>query len=74
MGNENLPVAGPMAFLREAIQAVPAVKYALGVGVVVAVIAIVGGFGISYRVAVERIPYHTDSNGTSGGICQTCSS
>ena len=46
------PPVGPMGFLREAIQAVPAVKYALGVGGVVSVIAIIGGFGISYRVAV----------------------
>ncbi len=54
MDNQQPP--GPLAFLREAIQAVPAVKYALGVGGVVAVIAIVAGFGISYRVAVVGFP------------------
>jgi hypothetical protein len=48
--------AGPMGFLREAIQAVPAVKYALGVGGVVSVIAIIGSFGVSYRVAVIGFP------------------
>jgi hypothetical protein len=47
---------GPWEFLREAIQAVPAVKYALGVGGVVAVIAIIGGFGINYKVAVIGFP------------------
>jgi hypothetical protein len=55
MGNaEQQPSGppGPWGFLREAIQAVPAVKYALGVGGVVSVIAIVSGFGISPRVGV----------------------
>ena len=56
MGNGNSPAAGPMSFLREAIKAVPAVKYALGVGGVVSVIAILGSFGISNRVAVIGFP------------------
>jgi hypothetical protein len=56
MTNDNQPPTGPLAFLREAIQAVPAVKYALGVGGVVSVIAIVASFGISYRVAVLGFP------------------
>jgi hypothetical protein len=56
MDGKDLPTPGPMAFLREAIRAVPAVKYALGVGGVVAVIAIVSSFGISYRVAVVGFP------------------
>ena len=56
MPNDNPPPPGPMGFLREAIKAVPAVKYALGVGGVVSVIAIVGTFGISYRVAVIGFP------------------
>lgn len=50
------PQAGPIGFLKEAIKAVPAVKYALGVGGVVSIIAIVGSFGISYRVAVIGFP------------------
>ncbi len=56
MASDDPPPAGPLAFLREAIQAVPAVKYALGVGGVVSLIAIVGSFGISYRVAVIGFP------------------
>ena len=42
----------PIAFLREAITAVPAVKYALGVGGIVAAIAIIFTFGIDARIAV----------------------
>ena len=41
----------PAKVLNEAIKAVPAVKYALGIGGVIALIAIVKGFGIDYRVA-----------------------
>jgi len=41
----------PMALLQSAIRAVPAVKYALGVGGILAVITIIGSFGLSYRVA-----------------------
>lgn len=44
--------AGPLAFLNQAISAVPAVKYALAVGGIVAVIAIIFSFGIDARVAV----------------------
>jgi len=47
---------GPFGFLKEAIAAVPAVKYALGVGGVVSLIAIIGSFGINYRVAVIGFP------------------
>ncbi len=42
----------PIEFLREAIKAVPAVKYALGVGGIVGAIAIVYSFRIDPRVAV----------------------
>lgn len=42
----------PLTILREAIRAVPAVKYALGVAGVVSVIAIIGSFKISLMVAV----------------------
>jgi hypothetical protein len=41
----------PAKVLNEAIKAVPAVKYALGIGGMIAVIAIIKGFGIDYRVA-----------------------
>lgn len=41
----------PITLLREAIRAVPAVKYALGIGGAVALIAIVFSFGIDARVA-----------------------
>jgi len=45
--------ASPTSILKQAIRAVPAVKYALGVGGIVAVIAIiVGGFKIDLKVAV----------------------
>lgn len=39
----------PLTVLREAIRAVPAVKYALGVGGILAVIAIIKGFGLDAR-------------------------
>ena len=42
----------PSSFLKQAINAVPAVKYALGVGGIISVIAIVRGFGIDFRVAL----------------------
>ena len=45
-------ITTPISFLREAIRAVPAVKWALGVGGIMAVIAIVYSFQISPRVAV----------------------
>lgn len=38
--------------LREAIKAIPAVKYALGVAGVAATVALIAGFKIDYRVAV----------------------
>lgn len=42
----------PYAILKDAVQAVPAVKYALGVLGIVAAITIVGVFQMDYRVAV----------------------
>ena len=44
--------ADPWSVLQAAIRAVPAVKYALAVGGIGAVVAIVAGFRIDYRVAV----------------------
>jgi len=43
---------GPYEVLKAAIKAVPAVKYALAVGGIVAVIAIVAGWRIDFRIAV----------------------
>jgi predicted Ser/Thr protein kinase len=45
------PWALPLRVLREAIRAVPAVKYALGVAGIVSAIAIIVSFGIDLRVA-----------------------
>ncbi len=46
-------VTSPPTFLKQAIKAVPAVKYALGIGGIIAVIAIVrGGLNIDFRVAI----------------------
>lgn len=42
----------PPSVLKQAINAVPAVKYALGVGGIISVIAIVRGFRIDFRVAL----------------------
>jgi hypothetical protein len=42
----------PREILREAIRAVPAVKYALGVAGIAAVVVIFAGFSIDYKVAV----------------------
>jgi hypothetical protein len=42
----------PYEILREAIKAVPAVKFALGIAGILAVLAIARGFSLSYRVAV----------------------
>jgi hypothetical protein len=42
----------PLDILKDAIKAVPAVRYALGIAGIAAVIAIVAGFQIDYRVAV----------------------
>lgn len=42
----------PQILLKNAIKAVPAVKYALGISGIVAVVALVGGFRIDYRVQV----------------------
>jgi hypothetical protein len=48
--NDNLP--GPFTLLKEAIRKVPATKYALAVGGIIAVIAIiVGGFGLNLWIA-----------------------
>jgi hypothetical protein len=44
-------MVSPIQFLREAIRAVPAVKYALGIGGIVATIAIVYSFKVDLRVA-----------------------
>ena len=44
-----------LRILKEAIKAVPAVKYALGVAGIAVVVALVAGFGIDYRVAVLGI-------------------
>jgi hypothetical protein len=44
-------IQSPPGLLRAAIHAVPAVKYALGIGGIIAVIAIVSSFGIGFRVA-----------------------
>jgi hypothetical protein len=46
------PTLAPYELLRAAIKAVPAVKYALAVGGIVAVIAIVAGWKIDFRIAV----------------------
>jgi hypothetical protein len=43
--------SSPPSILKQAINAVPAVKYALGVGGIISVIAIVRGFGIDFRLA-----------------------
>lgn len=45
----------PAKILKEAIRAVPAVKYALGVAGIAAVIAIIAGFKINYKVTVLGI-------------------
>src|SRR5690349_635400 len=50
MSEDNL--GAPSSILKQAIKAVPAVKYALGVGGIIAVIAIVRGFGIDLRIAL----------------------
>src|SRR5688572_24345054 len=42
----------PIVVLREAVKAVPAVKYALGVGGIAATVAIVAAFGLSSRAAI----------------------
>jgi hypothetical protein len=42
----------PASILRESIQAVPAVKYALGLAGLASVIAIIRSFGLGYHVAV----------------------
>ncbi|MEE9553496.1 MAG: COR domain-containing protein [candidate division Zixibacteria bacterium] len=41
----------PITFIREAIKAVPATKYALGIGGIVSVISVVGSFGLDLKVA-----------------------
>jgi hypothetical protein len=49
--SEPNPSTTPSSFVREAIKAVPAVKYAVGIGGIVAVVAIVESFRISYLIA-----------------------
>jgi hypothetical protein len=46
------PLLGPGSVVQQAIKAVPAVKYALGIGGIVAVIAIASTFGISANAAI----------------------
>jgi hypothetical protein len=46
------PFVGPGSVVQQAIKAVPAVKYALGIGGIVAVIAIVSSFGINANAAI----------------------
>jgi hypothetical protein len=43
---------GPAEILRQAIRAVPAVKFALGVAGIAAAVTIVAGFSVDYKVAV----------------------
>jgi hypothetical protein len=50
LGTENT-TSSPMRFLRDSIRAVPAVKYALGIGGIVAAISIVDSFQVDPRVA-----------------------
>src|SRR5438067_1955114 len=47
----------PNAILKRAIQAVPAVKYALGVAGIAAVVAIVAGLKVDLRIMVVGIPF-----------------
>jgi hypothetical protein len=56
-GPDLFPAGGPdaLGFLREAITAVPAVKYALGVGGIAAVISIVAGW-LDLRIAIVGLP------------------
>jgi hypothetical protein len=55
-GAQGTPTTiNPLSFLREAISAVPAVRFALGVGGIAAVIAIVAGF-LDLRIALVGIP------------------
>ncbi|MGA1869878.1 MAG: SPFH domain-containing protein [bacterium] len=42
----------PQQVLKNSIKAVPAVKYALGIAGIVAVVAIIGSFSIDYRIAL----------------------
>jgi TonB-like protein len=44
--------SSPISVLKQAIKSVPAVKYALGIAGVIAVIAIIQGFKIDFRIAV----------------------
>jgi len=50
-GAKKSPGLQPYRILQDAIQAVPAVKYALGVAGIVAAVAIVTSFGIDLRIA-----------------------
>ena len=50
-GTEPRGIMTPYRFLQDAIRAVPAVRYALGVAGVVSVVAIVAAMGIDFRLA-----------------------
>ena len=50
--NDDTSNGLPINILRQAIRAVPAVKYALGVAGMAAAVAIVAGFSVDYKVAV----------------------
>lgn len=55
MADPTAQVPTPSNFLKDAIKAVPSVKYALGVGGIAAVIAIVAGF-LDLRIAIVGVP------------------
>jgi len=60
----------PITVLGEAIRAVPAVKYALGIAGIVSAIAIVtGGFRIDLRIAVFGTCHHVCAD---DGSCHFC--
>jgi hypothetical protein len=48
----EVSLASLLSVLRQAVKAVPAVRYALGIAGIFAVIAIVQGFRIDLRIAV----------------------
>lgn len=53
MGDDGKPfLTDPGAFISSALKAVPAVRYAVGVGGIAAVVAVIAGFTIDYRIAV----------------------
>ena len=52
MNKTNGGISDPLSLLTEAIRRVPATKYALAVGAIIAVVAIVDGFKVNLWVAV----------------------